>query len=112
MFVNESLVNAEAGNPLAGNTVATPAPGTESEEKVDSMQLEFTYLLTSQLDTQREYYEDRLTRIEASIIADRQASQLEMETIKKANAALDNKLQVMTKEKTTVEKKVNFMNAK
>lgn len=34
------------------------------DEKVDAVQLEFTYLLTSQLETQRQYFEERLSRIE------------------------------------------------
>jgi hypothetical protein len=32
----------------------------ESQEKVDSLQLEFTYLLTTQLESQRFYFEERL----------------------------------------------------
>ena len=111
-YAGDNFVHRLLQNKTDGKLVAAPSPGTESEEKVDSMQLEFTYLLTSQLDTQREYYEERLARIESTILADRLQSQADTEAIKKSNAALDNKLQVMTKEKTAVEKKVNFMNAK
>lgn len=32
---------------------------------MDSVQLEFTYLLTSQLDSQRQYFEDKLSRLES-----------------------------------------------
>lgn len=111
-YAGDNFVHRLLQNKTDGKLVAAPAPGSESEEKVDSMQLEFTYLLTSQLDTQREYYEERLARIESSLLADRQTNQMETEAIKKANNTLDNKLQAMIKEKTAVEKKVNFMNAK
>ena len=34
------------------------------EEKIDSIQLEYTYLLTSQLESQRRYFEEKLARVE------------------------------------------------
>lgn len=40
------------------------------DEKVDSVQLEFTYLLTSQLETQRQFFEDRLNRFEQRTVAE------------------------------------------
>lgn len=35
------------------------------DEKLDSVQLEYTYLLTSQLESQRSYYEDEISRLKA-----------------------------------------------
>ncbi len=34
------------------------------DEKFDSIQLEYTYLLTSQLESQRNYYEEKLSRLQ------------------------------------------------
>lgn len=34
------------------------------DEKLDSVQLEYTYLLTSQLESQRKYYEEKMARIQ------------------------------------------------
>ena len=34
------------------------------DEKLDSLQLEYTYLLTSQLESQRIYFEEKLALIE------------------------------------------------
>ena len=34
------------------------------EEKMDSVRLEFTYLLTSQLEKQRQYFEAKIAKVE------------------------------------------------
>jgi hypothetical protein len=34
------------------------------DEKMDSIQLEYTYLLTSQLESQRRYFEEKISRVE------------------------------------------------
>ena len=34
------------------------------DEKIDSIQLEYTYLLTSQLESQRRYFEEKIARLE------------------------------------------------
>lgn len=36
----------------------------DMDEKLDSVQLEYTYLLTSQLESQRNYYEEKLARLQ------------------------------------------------
>lgn len=40
----------------------------ESAEKVEGITLEYTFLLTSQLDSQRRYYEDKLQEAECSAV--------------------------------------------
>ena len=37
-----------------------------SDEKMDSIQLEYTYLLTNQLESQRRYFEEKISRVEDS----------------------------------------------
>jgi len=37
---------------------------------MDSVQLEFTYLLTSQLESQRLYFEEKLARVEQQTLAE------------------------------------------
>lgn len=62
-FVHRLLQNKD-GKMVEGGPTATKAEGAAMEEKVDSVQLEFIYLLTSQLETQRQYFEERLGRLE------------------------------------------------
>lgn len=52
-------------NKADGKLVPSERPPSESEgaqEKVDAVQLEFTYLLTSQLEEQRMYFEEKLAQ--------------------------------------------------
>lgn len=52
-------------NKADGKLVAAegpPSDGEGAQEKVDSVQLEFTYLLTSQLEEQRMYFEEKLVQ--------------------------------------------------
>lgn len=41
-----------------------------TDEKLDSVQLEFTYMLTSQLDSQRMYFEEQLVRLDQQTSAE------------------------------------------
>lgn len=62
-FVHRLLQDKD-GKMVEGGMEPTKGEGAAVDEKVDAVQLEFTYLLTSQLETQRQYFEDRLNRIE------------------------------------------------
>lgn len=68
-FVHRLLQDKD-GKMVEGGHSATKSEGAAVEDKVDSVQLEFTYLLTSQLETQRQYYEERLNRSEQRSIAE------------------------------------------
>lgn len=68
-FVHRLLQDKD-GKMVEGGQPATKSEGAAVEEKVDSVQLEFTYLLTSQLETQRQYFEERLSRAEQRSMAD------------------------------------------
>ncbi|XP_039971308.1 BRCA1-associated protein [Bactrocera tryoni] len=99
-YAGDNFVHRLFQNKTDGKLVATA--NDEGEEKIDSMQLEFTYLLTSQLDTQRKYYEDRLDRLEMEwrdfkAGADNDSSKV---------SALEQKVQTLTKEKQILERKL------
>lgn len=64
LIVGDNFVHRLLQNKADGKLVASEGPQPESEgaqEKVDSVQLEFTYLLTSQLEEQRMYFEDKMS---------------------------------------------------
>lgn len=111
-YAGDNFVHRLLQNKTDGKLVATNSPGNEGEEKVDSMQLEFTYLLTSQLDAQRQHYEERLSRIESAMIADKSSIIKETEAIKSSNSNIEHKLVAINKEKQGLEKKLNLMNGK
>lgn len=65
-------VGEERGRGEQDGDVPTDMTGRSliNDDKVDSVQLEFTYLLTSQLDTQRKYFEEKLDRAEIAAAAE------------------------------------------
>lgn len=111
-YAGDNFVHRLLQNKSDGKLVATSSPDGEGEEKIDSMQLEFTYLLTSQLDAQRQHYEDRLTRIENAMANDKQLILKETERIRLDNANIEQKLSNVVKEKQALEKKMNAMSAR
>lgn len=68
-FVHRLLQDKD-GKMVEGGRIAAKSEGAAVEEKVDSVQLEFTYLLTSQLETQRQYFEEKLNRSEQRSVAE------------------------------------------
>lgn len=111
-YAGDNFVHRLLQNKTDGKLVATNSPGNDGEEKIDSMQLEFTYLLTSQLDAQRQHFEERLSRVEAALVADRKAVLKETEKIRSENADIEQKLSIVMKEKQALEKKLAAMNAR
>lgn len=83
-----------------------------SDEKIDAVQLEYTYLLTNQLETQRRYYEDSLCHIEKE-------KQQEIDNLIEKNRYLndDNKklseiLENLKRDKQQMEKKISHLSDK
>ena len=111
-YQGDNFVHRLLQNKTDGKLVATNSPGNDGEEKIDSMQLEFTYLLTSQLDAQRQHYEDRLSRIELAIATDKKNVLMETEKIRQTSTNIEQKLNTVIKEKQLLEKKSTAMNAR
>lgn len=91
---------------VEGGPTATKAEGAAMEEKVDSVQLEFTYLLTSQLETQRQYFEDRLARLEQHSMLQTTELREKVGQLSEENAKVKEQLTTLTREKQNVEKRL------
>jgi len=82
------------------------------DEKIDSIQLEYTYLLTSQLESQRRYFEEKIARLEGDThreideVMNRARSSVEEST------QLKNQVSALLKEKTKSEKKLSELQSK
>ncbi|KAL1917614.1 uncharacterized protein VTP21DRAFT_4007 [Calcarisporiella thermophila] len=63
------LVELPSPNPAAQSEFQNPHDAQVSQEKLDAIGLEFSYLLTSQLDSQRMYYEAELEKIVMQVSA-------------------------------------------
>lgn len=92
--------------------VATQSPGEVGDEKIDSIQLEYTYLLTSQLDAQREFYEEKLSRIESTIKTEMDSLKKQTSEIRDKSIHFESKIQTLTKENAQLEKKNLHLNTK
>ncbi|XP_055381060.1 BRCA1-associated protein [Condylostylus longicornis] len=107
-YAGDNFVHRLYQNKTDGKLVASQNPHGNGEEddgkeKIDSMQLEFTYLLTSQLDTQRKYYEEKLNSIEMDWAKQRGKT----DEILSKFVDMEQKIQILTREKSSLEKKIN-----
>ncbi|XP_071944544.1 BRCA1-associated protein-like [Antedon mediterranea] len=86
--------------------------GVSREEKLDSITLEYTYLLTNQLESQKAFYEERISRIEQEAL--QQRLELESSSKKKVEECekSENKVQNLLKEKSALEKKISQLSSK
>ena len=84
----------------------------DKDEKMDSLQLEYTYLLTSQLEDQRRYFETKLGRVEEA--AGKELSEMtnRAKEVQEAKNVLEGELELMKKEKVKVEVKLSQMSIK
>lgn len=111
-YAGDNFVHRLLQSKSDGKLVATEDRSGNGDEKIDSMQLEFTYMLTSQLEAQRRFYEDRLIRLENVIEKDNKSFKEKMDDLLEKFSAVEAKLQTVTKEKVQIEKKYAHVNAK
>lgn len=104
------LVAAEGGN--CRDSKGCGGACVCGEEKVKSLELELYYTLTTQLDKQRQHYEEKMARLETN-------AQREMEEVlKRARSSVEEakqmeaKVAVLTKDKAKAEHKLNQLNQK
>ncbi|XP_046386167.1 BRCA1-associated protein [Ischnura elegans] len=83
-----------------------------SDEKLDSLQLEFTYLLTSQLESQRLYFEEAMSRLEKKSELEQSELKEKAKRVTEENYTLQSKLAATLREKQAQERKVQQLSAK
>jgi len=104
-FVHRLLQNKDDGKLVEVGNRARSTDGN-SDEKVDNLQLEFTYLLTTQLEAQRHFFEGRLEEQAKDFQKELEKLQLKLaETADRKQTAEDRLLETV-KERTNLEKKV------
>ncbi|XP_001603354.2 BRCA1-associated protein [Nasonia vitripennis] len=108
----DRLLQNKDGKMVEGGQEPTKGERASVDEKVDSVQLEFTYLLTSQLETQREYFEEKLAKIEQRTCAETTELREKVEHLTEENSKIKNQLTALTREKQSIEKKLQNSNAK
>ncbi|GAB6033737.1 hypothetical protein CHUAL_013849 [Chamberlinius hualienensis] len=82
------------------------------DEKLDSMQLEYTYLVTSQLESQRLYFEEKITRIEQETHNQLEDLKTRTKTVVEEYAAMKRNFDNVNRDKLNLEKRIQLLNAK
>ncbi|XP_035207349.1 BRCA1-associated protein-like isoform X2 [Stegodyphus dumicola] len=109
-YAGDNYVHRLVQNKADGKPVELEPRWIENEEKMDSMQLEYTYLLTSQLEAQRHYFEDRITRFETEALKQLEEMKEKTKHAVDERKQLEEKLNRVTKEKQAQEKKISQVN--
>lgn len=104
-FVHRLLQDKD-GKMVEGGHTTTKGEGAAVEEKVDSVQLEFTYLLTSQLETQREYFEEKLGRLEQRSMADITELREKLGEVLEENSQFKKQFTTLSRDKQALEKRL------
>ncbi|XP_072310384.1 BRCA1-associated protein [Eucyclogobius newberryi] len=82
------------------------------DEKIDALQLEYSYLLTSQLDSQRIYWENKITHLEKETAEEINNMKSKFkETLERCDN-LERRLGEFSKEKQAVDKKCTQLNSR
>lgn len=82
------------------------------DEKIDSIQLEYTYLLTSQLENQRRYFEEKIARMEGDTHREIDEVMNRARTSVEEATEMRSQLSAVMKEKNKNEKKVADLQTK
>ncbi|KAL8591582.1 hypothetical protein ACOMHN_055549 [Nucella lapillus] len=112
-YVGDNWVHRLAQNKSDGKLVELDEGGNAiQEEKLDSITLEYTYLLTTQLESQRRYFEEKI--VEETKEANRRVDDLEdkVKTMEEEKSNLSRHLSEVSKEKHTLDRKYTQMHSK
>ncbi|KAM9841873.1 BRCA1-associated protein [Aulostomus maculatus] len=84
----------------------------QAEEKIDALQLEYSYLLTSQLESQRIYWENKIVHLEKETAEEINNMKAKFkETLERCDN-LERRLGEITKDKQGIEKKCTQLNSR
>jgi BRCA1-associated protein len=113
-YAGDNYVHRLLQNKSDGKMVEVEANPDQraSDEKIDAVQLEYTYLLTNQLENQRRYFEDTMHKMDSES-QEKIKSLIEKTnnlTIERDN--LSRQVATLTKEKNAIDKKLNLMSSK
>ncbi|XP_047538433.1 BRCA1-associated protein [Vanessa atalanta] len=109
-YAGDNFVHRLVQNKADGKLVA--ADGAAHDDKLDNAQLEFTYILTRQLDGQRSYYEERIAELERTRAAERGAAEARAAGAHAEAAALREQLAALRREHAALDRRLQHVTAK
>ena len=111
-----AATSSAAGGGREGSGMGPGPSDALTAEKIEAIGIEYSYLLTSQLDSQRSFYEDRVNELEATVdelkglvtrlsIETEEAKRREAEEAERRKAENEGRIAELEKEKEKAEKK-------
>ncbi|KAK2711727.1 BRCA1-associated protein-like [Artemia franciscana] len=85
---------------------------SDGSGKIDAIQLEYSYLMTSQLEAQRGHFEEKIGEIEAKFREEKGLLSKKLDESTIATSALKHEVVSLTKDKQHLERKVNQLTTK
>ncbi|CAL9682377.1 unnamed protein product [Knipowitschia caucasica] len=112
-YAGDNYVHRLVASKTDGKMVQYECEGdTCHDEKIDALQLEYSYLLTSQLESQRIYWENKITHLEKETTEEINNMKSKFkETLERCDN-LERRLGELSKDKQTMEKKCTQLNAR
>ncbi|XP_055511799.1 BRCA1-associated protein isoform X1 [Leucoraja erinacea] len=110
-YAGDNYVHRLVASKTDGKIVQYECEGdTCQDEKIDALQLEYSYLLTSQLESQRIYWENKIVHLEKDAAEEINNMKTKFkETIEKCDS-LEQKLNELIKDKQALERKCSQLN--
>ncbi|XP_069789489.1 BRCA1-associated protein isoform X2 [Narcine bancroftii] len=110
-YAGDNYVHRLVASKTDGKIVQYECEGdTCQDEKIDALQLEYSYLLTSQLESQRIYWENKIVHLEKDAAEEINNMKTKFkETIEKCDS-LEQKLNELMKDKQALERKCSQLN--
>lgn len=84
----------------------------QGEEKLTALQLEYTHLLSSQLESQRQFFENKIAEAQASALQEAKESREEAKRFGEELQKVKHELSNVTRDKQTQDKKLQQMSQK
>lgn len=112
-YAGDNYVHRLVASKTDGKMVQYECEGdTCHEEKIDALQLEYSYLLTSQLDSQRIYWENKIVHLEKETSEEINNMKSKFkETLERCDN-LERRLGELSKDKQAMEKKCTQLNSR
>ncbi|CAI9715616.1 BRCA1-associated protein-like [Octopus vulgaris] len=104
-YAGDNYVHRLVQNKTDGKLVEVDERGNAVYEKLDALTLEYTYLLTSQLESQRLYFEEKIARVEQDALLQVKAGESRHKQMVDEHNRMEEALERVNRLKNQTEKK-------
>ncbi|GAB1598091.1 BRCA1-associated protein-like [Argonauta hians] len=104
-YAGDNYVHRLVQNKTDGKLVEVDERGNAVNEKLDALTLEYTYLLTSQLESQRLYFEEKIARVEQDALHQVKVGESRHKQMVDEHNRMEEALDRVNRQKNQTEKK-------